>query len=236
MKFNHSLRSTVALAAALAAGYLMIFPVSPARAGKHPEPSLYPLPNAWYFTFKHGMPRRIVVDVPGLKVPTAYWYLSYTVTNNSGKEADFLPDFEMVTEDGKIRPSDRNIPLPVFDAIKKVLGNDLLVSPTQVAGPLHQGEDQAKDSVAIWEEPSARMGTFSIYVGGLNSEFIHATDNDGKPVPVLDKDGNPVLDAAGKPVPITLRKTLELDYVIYGDEIAPEKDEVHFKGETWLMR
>ena len=67
----------------------------------------------------------------------------------------------MVSEDGKIHRSDMGIPLPAFDAIKKAEGNDLLITPAQADGPLHQGEDQAKDSVAIWEEPSARMGSFS---------------------------------------------------------------------------
>jgi hypothetical protein len=217
-------RPVAVFAAAVAAGSFLILPVSTARAGKHPEPSVYPLPNAWYLTFKHGKIKRIVVDVPGHKVPTAYWYLTYTVTNNSGKEVNFLPDFEMVSEDGKIHRSDLGIPLPVFDAIKKAEGNDLLITPAQADGPLHQGEDQAKDSVAIWEEPSARMGSFSIYAGGLNSEFTHAVDNDGKPI----------MDADGKQ--ITLRKTLKLDYYIWGDDVKPEMDEVHEKPDVWIMR
>jgi hypothetical protein len=217
-----SVRPALAVAVALAAGSFL--PTSIAVAGKYPEPSVYPLPNAWYLTFKHGKIKRIVVDVPGKKAPTAYWYLLYTVTNNSGKEVDFLPDFEMVTEDGKIHRSDQGIPLPVFNAIKKAEGNDLLITPATAAGPLHQGEDQAKDSVAIWEEPASRMGAFSIFVGGLNSEFTHATDNDGKPV----------MDADNKQ--ITLRKTLQLDYYILGDDIKPEMDEVHAKPDVWIMR
>ncbi len=221
----HRLRPThAALAAALAAGACAILPASIALAGKHPEPSVYPLRNAWYLGFRHGKPMRIVVDVPGQKTPTAYWYLLYSVTNRTGKEVEFLPEFEMVTDDGAIHRGDRNIPLPVFDAIKKRTGNDLLVSAAQIAGELHQGEDQARDGVAIWEEPMPRMGNFSIYVGGLNSEFVAAKDN----------DGNPVKDADGKP--ITLHKTLKLDYSIYGDEVKPEMDEVHAKPDAWVMR
>lgn len=222
MSHRRTLALTPIFAATVAASLLL--PLSAARAGKHPEPSLYPLPNAWYLSFKHAMPKRIVVDVPGNRVPTAYWYLTYTVTNNSGKEVDFLPDFQLVGEDGKVRTSDQKIPLPVFAAIKQAEGNDLLLSAAAIAGPLHQGEEQAKDGVAIWQEPSLRMGEFSIYVGGLNSEFVAATDNDGKPIH----------DADGKP--ITLRKTLELDYVIWGDEVKPELDEVHARGEKWIMR
>lgn len=224
MKLWRLPRSTRVIVALLAACLLFAMGGSVARAGKHPEPSLYPLPNAWYLSFKYGTPKRIVVDAPGLNVPTAFWYLTYTVTNNTGHEIDFLPVFEMLNEDGKVRRSDDNIPIGVFNAIKKTEGDDLLVRAAQIAGPLHQGEDQAKDGVAIWEEPTPRMGHFTIFVGGLSDEFVLATDNDGKPINGAD----------GKQ--IVLRKTLQLDYVIYGDEVKPELDEVHFLGEKWIMR
>ena len=225
MTFRTPLYSVAAFSVVFAVAGALI--PSTAVAGKHPVPSDYPLPDAWYLDFKvnaKGVPKRIIVDVPGQKVPMAYWYLTYTVTNNTGKEVDFLPEFEMVTQDGKILRSDRGVLRPVFDAIKKAEKNDLLVPLAQVIGTLHQGEDQAKDGVAIWPEPMARMGDFKIYIGGLNSEFIGATDDQGKPI--LDADG----------APITLRKTLELNYVIWGDEIKPEKDEVQKKPQRWVMR
>src|SRR6185437_10884752 len=146
-----------------------------------------------------------------------YWYLTYTVTNNTGKEIEFFPDFEMVTQDGKIHRSDHLIPLAVFEAIKRDSNKDLLVSAANIAGALHQGEDQAKDGVAIWEEPMPRMGAFNIYVGGLNSEFTYAVDDKGVPLK----------DAEGKT--ITLRKALELNYVIWGDEVKPGMDDVQVK-------
>ena len=212
----------ILLAAFLAAGACAALPPSVAHARKYPEPSIYPI--AWQLDFKHSIPKRIVVDVPGQKTPTAYWYVTYTVTNNSKAEQDFLPDFQMVTQDGKIHPADKGIPLPVFDAIRKREANDLLLSAARIAGPLHQGEDQAKDGVAIWEEPLARMGDFTIYVGGLSGEYTRVKDTDGKTL--NDADGKPVL----------LRKTLELNYVIWGDEIKPGLDEVHDKPERWVMR
>ena len=209
--------------ALLASGFCAAIPGSTALAN-HPEPSPYPLSTAWYLDFKHGTPKRIVVDVPGEKVPQAYWYLTYSVINNTGKEVDFWPEFEMVTQDGQIHRSDRGVPLEAFTAIKKSEGNDLLLPATQVAGTIHQGEDQAKDGVAIWREPMPRMGEFSIFAAGLNSESVFVNGENGKPL----------MDASGQPV--MLRKELELDYVIYGDEIKPELDEVHFKGEKSVMR
>lgn len=223
MKSRNPARIIPALAVLLA-GACLVLPASSVLAGKHPEPSVYPIRNCWYLDFKHAAPKRIVIDAPGLRAPTAFWYLTYTVTNNTGKEVEFLPEYEMVTEDGAIHYGNRGIPQSVFDAIKKVTGNDLLLPSAQLAGPLHQGEDQAKDGVIIWEEPMLRMGSFSIYIGGLNNEFVAATDNDGKPV----------LGADGKP--IVLRKTLELNYNIFGDEVKAGLNEVHAKPERWVMR
>ncbi len=223
MTFSRLLRSRAALAS-LALGAFVFAPATSTWAGKHPEPSIYPLPSAWYLDFKHGKPRRIVVAVPGQKVPTAYWYLPYTVTNHTGKEVDFLPDFELVTQDGKVHRSDKNIPLVVYEAIKKDSNMDLMQTPAQITGPLHQGDDQAKDGCAVWEEPMPRMGEFNIYVNGLNSEFTYALDDKGMPMKDADNHN------------ITLRKTLELNYVIWGDEVKPETDDVQVKPERWVMR
>src|SRR5436309_10296030 len=83
----------------------------------YPKPSPYPV--SWELKFEHGKPQRIVVEVPGAAAPQAYWYLTYTVTNNTDKEQTFLPVFEMLTEDGRIIRSDKAIPAGVFGAIKQ---------------------------------------------------------------------------------------------------------------------
>ena len=194
---------------------------APAYAGKHPEPSIYPI--AWELKFTHAMPKRVVVDTPGAG-PVAYWYLPYTVTNLSNQEQMFLPLFEMLTDDGRVIRSDNHVPLEVFEKIKATEGDNLLVPANKISGVLRIGEDQAKNGVAIWAEPQARIGRFSIFVGGLSGEFVTATGEDGKPI--LDSDNNPIL----------LSKTLEIDYAIYGDEVKPGLDEVHALGEKWIMR
>jgi hypothetical protein len=188
----------------------------PSLAGKFPEPSVYPI--AWQLDYKQAMPKRIVVDT------TPYWYITYTVTNNTGQEQTWRPDFEMLTNEGKIVRSDRNIPADVFDRIKAREGNKLLETASVVAGPLRQGAGQAKDGVAIWKEPAARMGKFKVFVGGLRGEFVILKDEDGKPQMGPDK------------LPLILRKTYEADYAIYGDEFYPGRDDVHELKHTWVMR
>jgi hypothetical protein len=164
-----------------------------------------------------------VVDVPGAG-PQPYWYMTYGVTNNTEKERLFLPIFEMLTRTGKVVRSDNAIPAKVFDAIRARENNRYLLPAAKIAGELRVGDDQAKEGVAIWPEPDPRMGTFSIFVGGLSGESVMLKDDKGEPV--KDPSGQPVI----------LRKTLEITYQIPGDERYPGEDPVNPKGEQWIMR
>src|SRR5579884_466445 len=188
----------------------------PALAKKYPEPSVYPI--AWQLDFKHEPLKRIVVGT------TAYWYLAYTVTNNTGEEQVWRPDFQMLTKEGKLIRSDRDIPAEVFDRVKARERNKFLEPAAKVAGPIHQGADQAKDGVAIWKEPEARMGKFSIFFAGLSGEFVELKDDDGNVM--KDKDGLPVM----------LRKTLQLNFEVWGGEYRPDRNEVHEGDQKWVMR
>lgn len=204
----------LATAVALVGGTMLALPATaPAKA---PEPSLYPI--SWELDFKHGSPHRIVVG------NTPYWYVTYTVTNNTGQEQDWRPDFVMLTNDGKNLPANHDINPDVFDKIKAQEGNRLLEPPLKVIGPLRQGPDQAKDSVAIWKEPNARMGSFKIFIEGLSGEYVILKDDDGKEQ--KGPDGLPVI----------LHKTLELDYQVNGDEFYPQRNQVQELGQKWVMR
>lgn len=190
--------------------------------GEYPKPSLYP--TSWELSFTHGVPQRIVVQAAGDPAPKAYWYLTYTVTNSTQQEQIFLPVFELLAEDGQIVRSDRNIPAVVFDAIKTREKKPLLEPFTKITGEVLLGDDQARDGVAIFPEPSTRMGTFSVFVAGLSGESAQ----------LKDSSGNPAMDSEGKP--IVLRKTLRLNYHISGDEVYPGEDEINTKAEEWVMR
>src|SRR5436305_3803635 len=110
---------------------------TPAARGEYPKPS--PYPKSWQLDFTHGKPKRIVVTPEGEKVPKAFWYMTYTVTNNTGKEQLFLPAFELATEDGKIIRNDINIPKGVFETIKKVEGSRFLQPAAAIGGELRIG-------------------------------------------------------------------------------------------------
>jgi hypothetical protein len=208
--------------------------VTAAFAADYPEPSPYPI--SWELDFRHSKPKRVVVQVPG-QGPRAYWYLTYGVTNNTGEDQTFLPVFEMVTRDGKIIKSDQNLPPKVFETIKKREGNRFLEPHYKTGGTLRVGEDQARDGVAIWPEPMSEMGGFSIYVNGLSGETVTMKRNaDGEMVRV--KPERIALELKGvKDEDVTiLRKTLQLNYVIFGDEVYAGLDEVNVLPEQWVMR
>ncbi len=194
---------------------------APVQGASYPVPSVYPV--SWQFKFSHATPKRIVVDIPG-QGPEAYYYLTYTVTNDSGQERTFFPVFDLVTKTGHMIRNDDKVPAVVFAAVKKREGNKFLESANEIAGELRLGKDQARDGVAIWHEPDAEMGEFSIYVGGLSGEYVILKD---------DK-GNEVKDAKGNP--IILRKTLQLNYIIRGDDVYPGEDVVNENPEKWVMR
>jgi hypothetical protein len=198
----------------------LALPVVSIRA-EHPKPSVYPI--SWELRFEHGKAKRIVVDVPGTG-KQAFWYMTYEVTNTTDTEQTFLPQFEMLTRDGRVIRSDKNISPAVIDAIRARERKQELQSALQIAGPLRAGEDQAKEGVAIWPEPDPRMGTFTIFVTGLSGEIAQLKDDNGQPV--KDKDGQPII----------LRKTLEATYQVPGDEVYPGEDAIIEKSTGWVMR
>jgi hypothetical protein len=172
-----------------------------------------------------------VVRSPGAVNPVAYWYMTFTVTNNTTEEQRFLPVFEMLTNDSTLIRSDKEIPAGVYDEIKKRERRRTLEPMEKIAGRLLIGEDQARDGVSIWPEPSPRMGTFHIFVGGLSGETVIMKNGEE----ITIKDWTKVTDDEKKKL-TTLRKTLDLTYQIPGDEIKPEEDVINVVGEEWVMR
>jgi hypothetical protein len=195
----------------------------------------YPKPNphkiSWELDIEQGTPTRIVVQEPGAAAPRAYWYLPFTVTNNTKEDQLFLPVFELVDEKGNVSRSDKDIPKAVFEAIKAREGKKLMEPLAVVSGALRVGVDEAKDSVAIWPEPTDRMGTFTIFVTGLSGEAVWWKD--GKETPMREADWTKVKpEQAGE----ILRKTLSLEYQVPGDEFYQGRDRVVLKRKDWVMR
>ena len=196
---------------------------------RFPEPSSYPL--SWQLDFTHSLPKRVVVEVPGQNTPVAYWYITYTVTNNSDREQTFLPGFDLLADDGRVIKGNFNIPQETFNSIRARERNKRLEPDTSITGKLRLGPAEARDGVAIWPEPMARMGHFSIFVSGLSGEAVTMKYVDGHYQHVTD-----AAELKNSKELVVLRKTLQLNFFIRGDEVYPGEDEVNQAAETWIMR
>ncbi len=219
----------VAIAAALALAAACL-PRPALAAPDFPVPSPYPI--SWQLDFKHGLPTRIAVDVPGSATPKAYWYVTFTVTNNGDKEQRFYPQADLVTDDGKVHPADQNVPERAYDEIKGAERNPRLESFLTLNGPVRLGPAEAREGVFVWPETNLRMDHFQVYVAGLSGEAVTLKKgDDGKFAKATTAEQ--VASPAGL---VTLRKTLQLNFFIRGDEVFPGEDQVNADPEEWIMR
>jgi hypothetical protein len=205
-----------------------------------PQPS--PTPISWEFEFTFLDPKRIEVQLPGEDEPTVFWYLVYTVTNTNGRSQRFFPTFQIVTEDLRVFDTDMGIDALVFDAIaeRHKITHKYLVHPTRAIGALLTGDDNARESVAVWREADLSLNKFSVYVSGLSGETRFLANPTYRPdepetKTVIGPDGKEQ-EIAVNPKHFTLRKTLEIRYTLPGSprtgfQALPERGEMR-----WVLR
>lgn len=165
-------------AAVIAAASVLLCSAAVLRAETAPEPSI--VSNSWQLSFKYSFPRVIAVRLPDENKPQLYWYVTYTVTNETGADQLFIPDMVMLTDHGDLMTANEHISPVVFRAIKNYVADPLLESPTQVIGKILQGPDNARTSVAIWPVPDHDVDMVRIFFGGLSGETHEVTDSTGQ--------------------------------------------------------
>jgi hypothetical protein len=205
-------------------------------------PEAGPVSKSWTLEFQYTDPQRITVTLPGREAPQTFWYMLYTVTNNTGKEVDFYPRFTIVTGAGQELPSERGVSPLVFDAIKKqqVKTYPFLQKQSEIIGRLLQTADQAKDGVAIWPDFSAMASKFTVYVTGLSGDFEQIPNpgyKEDQPQEVEEKlaDGT-TIPRIVNPREFTLHRTLAIHYDLPGDVRTRSTAEPVRTGQEWIMR
>ncbi|MCK4343460.1 MAG: hypothetical protein KAY37_17235 [Phycisphaerae bacterium] len=213
---------------------------SEAEVGTGPQPS--PNPISWEYKFTFLDPQRIEIQLPDSAEPEVYWYLVYTVANTGQRSQHFFPLFQIVTEDLRVFDTDMGISPLVFDAIRERhnITHKYLVHPTKAIGPLLAGEDNARESVAIWRQIDLTQNNFRVYVAGLSGETRFVPNPSYNPdQPETEKSIGPdgrECEKTVNPTYFTLRKTLEIRYTLPGSpnsrfQAVPERGEIR-----WLMR
>ena len=212
-------------------GLGLLVPGTLARGGPPPKPSVVPL--SWELEFEYQPIQSITLRLPGEKRPRTFWYMLFTICNRSGADRLYVPGFDLYTDTGQVLGAGKDVPTVVFQAIKKRHNNPLLMSLTAITGRILQGEDNAKDGVAIWRDFDPKARRFDIFIGGLSGETVKIK----LPVPVVvvKKDEN------GRPVKVTLNelnvtKTLQLSYSLPGEAASRTKTRPRLVAKRWVMR
>ena len=191
-----------------------------------PEPSLVPGPNEWTLDVVYDQPHQITMNVPGRKTPTRFWYITLTLTNNSGLgDADFYPSCALVTDTFQVVKAGEEITDIVFEKLKVIHQGKypLLESIEHVGNKILEGVDNTRDVAVIFPDFDPDAKNVTLFVSGLSNETV-ALDHPSKK------------DADGNPVKIYLRKTLALEYSIAGDKALRDTAKLVLKDKKWVMR
>jgi len=193
--------AAAALAVVAAAGTAMAYP--------------RPTPGAprWELVFEPGDLRLYVDPV----ADQAYWYLTYEVTNRTGRERVWAPSFILFTDAGEIVASGRGVSTRVAMDIHELLGNELLENQNEIIGEIFHGREHAKEGLVIWRADELDVTEVSMFVAGISGET--ATIN------------NPITGEV-----VVLRKTLQRDYIVPGDALARGSRPVEPVRHRWVMR
>jgi len=204
-----------------------LFAVVAIPATAAPTPSV--APRNWELDFEFEDLRRIELVLPGDRQPTVFWYMLYTVTNNSGKEVDFYPSFELVTGSLQVVTAGEEIHPAVYDAIAARYHKlfPFFRNPTRVAGRLLEGPDNARTSAAVFRQFDPAANSLTIFASGLSGEIVSV------PNPVFDPEKP---ESAENMRSFPLRKTLAITYDVPGDVRTRREAPALRRGTYWVMR
>ncbi len=191
-----------------------------------PKPSL--VSDKWELDFTYHEPKCLTVQVPGEDAPRTFWYIRYRVTNHTGSEQSFMPEFVLYTDTGQQLRAGEGVPSIVFQTIKQTYSDPLLKDQAAVIGRILRGADNAKDGVAIFRDIDPVAGSFDLFVGGLSGDYAIVK----LPTPIEVK-------VRGKTVmrdEVVLSKTLHLNYKLPGEASARGRVAPELVSKGWVMR
>ena len=206
--------SRTGLVGRVAAFALALVAIAPAM-GVAPEPD--PVPKRWQLMVTpHDMQ---VAHVDG----GAYFYFSYSVTNNTGQDLEFVPSFLLATDGGEAAMSGVGVPPAVTDEILASLEHPFMQDQIEILGPIQQGPENAKHGVVIWPIQNFRADEIRLFGAGFSgeTESLELTD-----------------PRTGEVKHLTFRKTLMMRFATPGDIMVGEMGDEPFTvlEKRWIMR
>jgi hypothetical protein len=181
------------------------------------EADAYPTPAAvspsWQLKFEPGDLRLFVDPLDG----AAYWYVTYEVTNQTGRVHTWAPIFELYTDDGLIQRSGRGVPSRVLEDMLTMLGDPLLETQNVIIGDLRPGRENAKSGLVAWPAINTTVTEMSMFVRGISGENTRVES------PLTGETAS-------------LWKTLQIDYLLPGEARARRSAPVTVVQQDWIMR
>lgn len=206
------------LAAVLVALGLVALSAGTATLALPPEPN--PIPVRWQLDLDVGPLRVASVDTPG-QGPTLYYYLTYTVTNNTDEDILLAPSFELATETGVNVVAGQGVPAAVTQQLLEKLGNPLLNDQVNMIGVLRRGEAYARDGLVVWPVRDVTADEARVYMAGFSGETAR--------IEVVDRE-------SGNPRDVVLRKTLMAVHETPGNIQGRRDDAINRIETRWIMR
>ncbi len=190
-----------------------------------PEPAIVPAPGQWTVDVEFTHPQQIVLRQKPDGRPARFWYTILTLTNSTGQDVDFYPKCDLMTDSFQIAPAGKFVSPLVFDQIRQRhrARYPFLERLDKAGNKILEGEDNAKDIAIIWPDFDTQAKSIKIFITGLSNETVVV------PHPVSR-------GAAGEPVKLFLRKTLELNYALRSDANLRSDTSLVYRGKRWIMR
>ncbi|RME38913.1 MAG: hypothetical protein D6788_06455, partial [Planctomycetota bacterium] len=156
-------------------------------------------------------------------------YMLYEVINRTGRDVDFLPSIELVTDTLQVVQAGAEIHPRVYDLIRQRHRKEFpfLRTPYEVTGRLLQGEENARASVAVFRDFDATASRFTIYASGFSGRMQR------KPNPEFDRSRG---ESPDNPPYFVLRRTLAIVYDLPGDPQTRHQAKPVRRTRTWVWR
>ena len=190
-----------------------------------PKPAIVQTGGDWTVHVEYEHPQQILFEDPIDGTQKLFWYLIVTITNKTGRDVDFYPKCDLMTDTFKIVPADQNTPPEVFALIKTRHQSKypFLEQLEKTDNKILQGSDNTKDIAVIFPDFDHKAKGVNFFIAGLSNEtFVidHPTAKNKNQMPKR----------------VFLRKTLELDYSLGGDPAFRSRVKLKHKAKRWIMR
>jgi hypothetical protein len=185
--------------------------------------------SSWVLDIKFYDPQRITLTLPGDTRETTFWYMLFEVTNDTGEDVEFYPSFRLVTNTLKVVEGGAEVSPSVYDAImaRHKKEHPFITTPAKITGPLLQGEDNARTSVAVFRTFDRNASGFTIYASGLSGDIVRVHN------PGFDDSKE---ESSTNPRFFILRRTLAITYDLPGDPETRAMAKPVRRSREWVMR